>query len=150
VLCGGMRVHRLEPGDLCSSGIKQLVEGSPVGAHDTTGIIRRPLRPCPVECVTSDARLEGLEGRPPGTELLGFAARVLELGAGVSVDELASLYQLESVPFQKAGVRCFQQRPGNSAGPEVDVATPFRAHGVLDRDVRNLYSPAGSEDAEEL
>ena len=42
LLCGGMRVHRLEPGDLCSSSIKQLVEGSPVGAQGTTGTIPRP------------------------------------------------------------------------------------------------------------
>ncbi len=37
LLCGGMRVHRLEPGDLCSSSIKQLVEGSPVGVKARPG-----------------------------------------------------------------------------------------------------------------
>src|SRR5512145_3318988 len=78
-------------------------------------------------CPSSIVGFVSLEGRAAGAELLRLAARVLELGSGVGVDELTRLYSLEAVPFEKAGVRCFQQRPGNSAGPEVDVATPFRA-----------------------
>jgi hypothetical protein len=59
LLGGRMRVRGLEPGDLRSSSIKQLVEGSPVRAHGTTGIIRRPRRSCPVEPVSLDGRVDG-------------------------------------------------------------------------------------------
>jgi len=100
--------------------------------------------------VTSDARLEGLEGRPTGAELLGFATRVLEFGSCVRVHELAGLDPLEAVAFQELGVRCFQQRSRNSAGPEVDVASPLGADWVLDRDVSDLKPPARREHAKEL
>jgi hypothetical protein len=42
-------------------------------------------------------RLARPNGRAAGTELLCLAARVFELGAGVGVDELASLDPLEAV-----------------------------------------------------
>jgi hypothetical protein len=42
-------------------------------------------------------RLVGLDGGAAGAELLRFAARVFELGAGVGVDELAGLDPLEAV-----------------------------------------------------
>jgi hypothetical protein len=43
------------------------------------------------------ARLVGLDGGAAGAELLRFAARVFELGAGVGVDELAGFDPLEAV-----------------------------------------------------
>jgi hypothetical protein len=55
-------------------------------------------------------------------------------------DELARLDPLEAVTFQELGVCCFQQRPGNSAGPEVDVAPAVGADWVLDRHVGDLGS----------
>jgi hypothetical protein len=58
-----------------------------------------------------------LEGRAAGAELLRRAACVLELGARVGVDKQTGLDSLETVSFQEFRVRCFQQRPGNSAGP---------------------------------
>jgi hypothetical protein len=54
------------------------------------------------------------------------------------------------VPLQKPGVRCFQQRRGYSAGPEVDVAAALGADRILDRDVGDLDPPAGGEHAEDL
>jgi hypothetical protein len=45
----------------------------------------------------SGHRLECLERRSPRAELLRLAAGVLELGAGVGVDELAGLDPLETV-----------------------------------------------------
>ena len=38
----------------------------------------------------------------------------------MGVDELPGLDPLEAMPLQELRVRCFQQRPGNSARPEVD------------------------------
>jgi hypothetical protein len=96
------------------------------------------------------ARPVGLECRSAGAELLRLAPRILELGAGVGVHELAGLNPLETVAFQELGVRCFQQRPGNSASPEVDVAPPLGADWVLDRDVRDLEPSSGREHAEQL
>ena len=95
-------------------------------------------------------RLVGLGGGAAGAELLCLAARVFELGAGVGVDELTGLDLLEAVTLKKLRVRCFQQRSGNSAGPEVDVAAALRADRVLDRDVGDLDPPTGCEHAEDL
>ena len=58
-------------------------------------------------------------------------------------DEVAALDPLESVPLEELCVLCFQQSPGDSAGPEVDVAFAFLADGLLDCDVRDLEPAAG-------
>ena len=97
-----------------------------------------------------DVRLVGLDGGAPGAELLRLSSGVLELGAGVGIDELAGLDSLEAVMLQEPRVRCFQQRPGNSAGPEIDVSSAFGADRVLDRHIRDLHPAAGREHAEEL
>ena len=76
-----------------------------------------------------------LHGRSAGAELLGLASGVLEDRAGVGVDQIAGLYPLEAVLLEEAGVLCFQQSAGNSAGPEVDVALALLGDGALDRDV---------------
>jgi hypothetical protein len=44
----------------------------------------------------------------------------------------------------------FQQRPGDSAGPEVDVASPLLADRLLDRHVGDLEPAAGAEHTEDL
>jgi hypothetical protein len=85
-----------------------------------------------------------------GAELLRLASGVLELRAGVGIDQLAGLDPLEAVSLEEGRVRCFRQRPGNSAGPEVDVPAPIVAHRVLDRDIGDLHAAAGAEHAEEL
>ena len=51
--------------------------------------------------------------------------------------------------LKELGVRCFQQRPGNSAGPEVDVPAPLGADRVLDRDVGELNPTARCEHPED-
>ncbi len=76
-----------------------------------------------------------LHGGSAGAELLGLAPGVLEGRAGVGVHQIAGLDPLEAVLFQEAGVLCFQQSTGNSAGPEVDVALALLGDGALDRDV---------------
>jgi hypothetical protein len=90
----------------------------------------------------SRARLIRLDGGAAGTELLRLAPGVLELGARVGVDQLAGLDPLEPVPFEELGVRCFQQRPGYSPGPEVDVAAALGADRVLDGHVGDLHPAA--------
>ena len=93
-------------------------------------------------------RFVGLEGRTARAEFLRFLARVFEHRARVSVDELSSFDPLEAVPFQERGVRCFQQRPGNSTGPKVDVAPPFSTDRVLDRHIRDLDVTSRGKHAE--
>ncbi|HKI90761.1 MAG TPA: hypothetical protein VJ986_00550, partial [Gaiellaceae bacterium] len=63
----------------------------------------------------------GLERGAAGAEPLRVASCVVESGAGVGVDELPDLDPLEAVLLEELRVRCFQQRPGDSTGPEVDV-----------------------------
>ena len=92
----------------------------------------------------------GPDSRAASAELLRLAPRVLELGAGVGVDQLTGLNPLEAVPFEEPGVRCFQQRPGYSASPEVDVAAAFLADWALDRHVGDLEASARREYAIEL
>src|SRR6266542_5236148 len=94
-------------------------------------------------------RFERLHGRAVGAELDRLAARVLELRAGVSRDEVAGLDSREPVALEVRGVLCFQQSAGNSAGPEVDVAAPLLADRVLDRDVGDLNPAARREHASE-
>ena len=92
----------------------------------------------------------GLDGRSVGAEFQRLAARVLELGAHVGVDQVAGLDAFESVPFEPCCVLCLQQSPGNSAGPQVDVPPAFFADGLLDRHVGDLDATAGLEHAEDL
>src|SRR5207249_12333185 len=53
---------------------------------------------------------------------------------------------LEPVPFQKLCVLCLQQSAGNSAGPEVDVASPLFADRTLDGYVGDLHPESRSEE----
>jgi hypothetical protein len=85
-----------------------------------------------------------------GSELECLTARVLEFGVHICVDQVAGLDLLEAVSFESGCVLCFQQSTGNSAGPEVDIAFAFLAHGPLDGYVGDLDSAAGLEDAEDL
>jgi hypothetical protein len=89
-------------------------------------------------------------GRAARAVLLGLAPSVLERRPGVRVDELTRLDPLEAMSLEESGVRCFQQRPGNSAGPEIDVPSPFVADRVLDGDVGDLHPTARSKHAEKL
>ena len=89
--------------------------------------------------------LDRLKRRAPGAELLRLSPRVLELGAGVGVDELTGLDLFEPVTPEEVCVRCFQQRSGNSASPEIDVAPAFLAHGILNRHVGDLHPAARHE-----
>src|SRR6266511_2279632 len=91
-----------------------------------------------------------LVGRSVRSELQRFPARVLELRAHVGRDEVAGLDPLEPVPLQNLPVLCFQQSPGNSTGPEIDVSPPLLAHRLLNRDVCDLDPPARLEHAEDL
>ena len=68
--------------------------------------------------------------------------RVLERRLCVGGDEVAGLDRLEAVPLQELCVLCLQQSAGNSAGPEVDVASPLLGHGILDRHIGDLDAPA--------
>ena len=95
-------------------------------------------------------RLVRLDGGAAGAELLCLASGVLELRACVCVDELPGLDPLEAVMRKELRVRCFQQRPGNSAGPKVDVPSALGADRVLDRHIGDLDPPAGHEHAKEL
>ena len=87
--------------------------------------------------------LERLDRGSVGAELHCLAACVLELRAGVGRDEVAALDPLEAVPLEDLCVLCFQQSSGDSAGPEVNVPSPFLAHRLLDGDVRDLEPAAG-------
>ena len=98
----------------------------------------------------SQRRLVRLQGGAAGAVLQRLAAGVLEGGAGIGVDQLSGLDSLEAVPFEERGVRCFQQRSGDSASPEVDVAPALGADRVLDRHVGDLHPPAGREHPVEL
>ncbi len=91
-----------------------------------------------------------LYGRPVSAELDRLPTRVLELRAHVGGDEVAGFDSLETVLLQQLLVLCIQQSPGNSAGPEVDVAAARLAHRVLNRHVGDLDAPAGLEHAEDL
>ncbi len=82
-----------------------------------------------------------------GAELECLASRVLELGAHVGRDEVSALDSLEAVSFEDLDVLCFQQSPGYSAGPEIDVSPAFLADGRLDRHVGDLDPTARAEDA---
>ena len=64
----------------------------------------------------------GLDSRALRAVLERLPARILELRAHIGVHEVAVLDPLEAVLLQPFGVLCFQQSPGNSACPEVDVA----------------------------
>jgi len=79
-----------------------------------------------------------------GAELGRLAPGVLELGAGVGGDEVAGLDPLEPVPLQKLCVLCLQQSTGDSAGPEIDVATTLLADRALDRHIGDLHPAAGA------
>src|SRR2546423_1748723 len=95
-------------------------------------------------------RLERLGGRAVGAELDRFPPGVLELRARVGRHEVAGLDPLEPVFLEERGVLCLQQSPGNSAGPEVDVAPSLLAHRLLNRDVGHLNSPARRENTMKL
>jgi len=82
-----------------------------------------------------------------GAELERLASRVFELGAHVGGDEVAALDSLEAVSFEDLDVLCFQQSPGYSAGPEIDVAPAFLADRLLDRHVGELDPSAWPEHA---
>ena len=56
----------------------------------------------------------------------------------------------ESVAQQATLVLCFQQSPGNSTGPQVDVALPFLRHRALDGDVGKLDATTGSQHPHDL
>ena len=103
---------------------------------DTERCLSPSGRRCPLLALV---RLHGRAARP---ELLCFSPRVLELRSSIGVNKLTGLDPLEAVPLQEPRVRCFQQRPGNSTRPEVDVPAPVLANWVLDRDVRDLESTA--------
>src|SRR5688572_9450788 len=89
-------------------------------------------------------------GRAASAVLLSLAPSVLERRPGIGVDELTRLDPFETVSLKQPGVRCFQQRPGNSAGPEIDVPPPFVADSVLDSDVGDLHPTARPKHSEEL
>jgi hypothetical protein len=91
------------------------------------------------------APLVRLEGGAASAELLRLAASVFELGASVGVDELPGFDPIEPVSLQQLCVRCFQQGPGYSAGPEVDVAAALGTDRILDCDVGDLHSTAGND-----
>ena len=57
---------------------------------------------------------------------------------------------LEAVPLECRYILCVQQSSGNSTGPEVDLATALLRHGLLDRDIGDLDSPAGYEHSIDL
>jgi hypothetical protein len=78
-------------------------------------------------------------------ELECLAAGVLELRAHGGRDQIPALDPLEAVAPKDLRVLCFQQRAGNSARPEIDVAPAFLAHGALDREVRDLDPAARAE-----
>ena len=101
-------------------------------------------------CSSSLGGLGRLDRRPAGSELLRFPAGVFERRAGVGVDQVADLDVDESVAQQAALVLCFQQSPGNSTGPQVDVALPFLRHRALDGDVGKLDAATGSQHAHDL
>ena len=76
----------------------------------------------------ASSRLRRLHGGAARTELLSLLARVLEGGARVGVDQVAG--RMRSKPCaQPVFVLCFQQSPGDSTGPEVDVAFAFFPDG---------------------
>src|SRR5687768_9957643 len=63
----------------------------------------------------------GADGRAHRAELLGLAARVLELRPRVRVDEVALLDPAIAHPDEDARVLSFQESSGDSPGPEVDA-----------------------------
>ena len=78
------------------------------------------------------------DGRAHRAELRGLAAGVLERRARVRVDEV-SLLDVRVGPLnQQARVLAFEQRPGNSAGPEVDPVARVLGDLVVDHDVGDL------------
>jgi hypothetical protein len=99
----GARVERRQRG--CAGGGER--SQPPLAAADLKHALpferdksgdRRRLDPLVVAPLHSlGPRLVGLDGRAAGAEFLCFAAGVFELGAGVSVDELAGLDPLEPV-----------------------------------------------------
>src|SRR6476659_6334026 len=104
----------------------------------------------PTEWRSLASRLEGFHRRTVRAELDRFTPRVFELRAHVRRNEVAALDPLEPVPLQNLRVLCFQQSAGNSAGPEVDVASPLSTDRILDRDIGDLDPPTGSEHPEDL
>jgi hypothetical protein len=94
--------------------------------------------------------LGGLDRRAAGAELLRFPAGVFERRASVGVDQVAGLDVDEPVAQQAALVLCFQQSPGNSTGPQVDVALSFFGDRALDGDVGQLDAATGSQHADDL
>ena len=86
-----------------------------------------------------------LHGGTVGPELQGLLPRVLELGAHVGGDEVPVLDPLEAVPPKGRRVLSIQESTGNSASPEVDVATAFLTHRPLNRHVRQLNTTARAQ-----
>jgi hypothetical protein len=95
-------------------------------------------------------RFEGFRGRSVGAEFDCLPPRVFELRAHVGRNEVAGLDSLEAMPLQNLCVLCFQQSPGNSAGPEINVSATFFADRILDGHVGDLHPPAGAEHAEDF
>ena len=95
-------------------------------------------------------RLGRLDGCAAGTELLGLATGVFERRAGVGVDQIAGLDIGESVPQKAAFVLCFQQSPGDSTGPQIDVSSSLLRHRPLDGDVGQLDAATGAQHAHDL
>ena len=56
---------------------------------------------------------------------------------------------LEAVPLECRCVLSIQESPGDSAGPEVDVATALLADRRLDRDVRQLNAATWAQHPED-
>jgi hypothetical protein len=99
---------------------------------------------------SSQGRLGCFDGGAAGAELLGFLAGVFERRAGVGIDQIARLDVGESVPQEATLVLCFQQSPGNSTGPQVDVSSPLLRHRPLDGDIGQLDAATRSQHAHDL
>ena len=84
------------------------------------------------------AALDRRDRRSHRAELRGLAARVLERRARVRIDEFA-VFDVDVGPLdQQARVLPVEQRPGNSASPEVDPLAGVLGDLVVDHDVSDL------------
>jgi hypothetical protein len=101
-------------------------------------------------CFSLAPRLEGFHRRTVRAELDCLSSRVFELRAHVCGNEVSALDPLEPVSLQNLRVLCFQQSPGNSAGPEIDVAATFFADRFLDGHVGDLHPSSWAKDAEDF
>src|SRR5260370_2985561 len=104
------------------------------------------MRAGPFTLYASLPPLDGANRRAHRAELGGLAARVLEGGARVGIDEVA-LGDLGVGPLdQQTRMLAFEQRPGASASPEVDALARVLGDLLVDDDVGELQPAAAAQD----